>query len=51
MIKTNLPVMILRGVILIPHSELRLEFDNDMNKDVIEVAELFHDNKLLIVCQ
>ena len=51
MIKTNLPVMILRGVILLPFNELRLEFDNDMNKDVIEVAELFHDNKLLIVCQ
>ena len=51
MIKTNLPVMILRGVVLLPHNELRLEFDNDMNKDVIEVAELFHDNKLLIVCQ
>ena len=51
MIKTNLPVMILRGVVLLPFNELRLEFDNDMNKDVIEVAELFHDNKLLIVCQ
>lgn len=51
MIKTNLPVMILRGIILFPFNELRLEFDNDMNKDVIEVAELFHDNKILIVCQ
>ena len=51
MIKTNLPVMILRGVVLLPFNELRLEFDSDMNKDVIEVAELFHDNKLLIVCQ
>ena len=51
MIKTNLPVMILRGIVLLPYNELRLEFDNDMNKDVIEVAELFHDNKLLIVCQ
>ena len=51
MIKTNLPVMILRGVVLLPYNELRLEFDNDMNKDVIEVAELFHDNRLLIVCQ
>ncbi len=51
MIKTNLPVMILRGVVLLPFNELRLEFDNDMNKDIIEVAELFHDNKLLIICQ
>lgn len=51
MIKTNLPVMILRGVVLLPYNELRLEFDNDTNKDIIEVAELFHDNKLLIVCQ
>ncbi len=51
MIKTNLPVMLLRGIILLPYNELRLEFDNDANKDVIEVAELFHDNKILIVCQ
>ena len=51
MIKTNLPVMILRGVVLLPYNELRLEFDNETNKDIIEVAELFHDNKLLIVCQ
>ena len=51
MIKTNLPVMILRGIIILPFNELRLEFDNDMNKDIIEVSELFHDSKLLIVCQ
>ena len=51
MIKTNLPVLVLRGVVLLPFNELRLEFDNDINKDIIEVSELFHDNKLLIVCQ
>lgn len=51
MIKTNLPVMLLRGIVLLPYNEIRLEFDNNTNKDVIEVAELFHDSRLLIVCQ
>ncbi len=51
MIKTNLPVMLLRGIVLLPYNEIRLEFDNNTNKDIIEVAELFHDSRLLIVCQ
>ena len=49
MIKTNLPVILLRGIILLPNNELRLEFDNDLSKNIIDVAELFHDNMLLVV--
>lgn len=51
MIKTNLPVVLLRGIVLLPNNELRLEFDNDVSKNIVDVSELFHENKVLIVSQ
>lgn len=51
MIKTNLPVILLRGIILLPNNEIRLEFDNDLSKNIIDVSEMFHDNMLLVVNQ
>ena len=29
MIKTELPVIILKGIILLPNNDIKLEFDND----------------------
>lgn len=49
MIKTNLPVLLLRGIILLPHNELRIEFDNDSSKNIIDLSELFHDSNILVV--
>ena len=49
MIKTELPVIILKGIVLLPNNDIKLEFDNDLSKNIIDVAELFHDNKILIV--
>jgi len=49
LLKTNLPVILLRGIILLPNNEIRLEFDNDLSKNIIDVAELFHDNMILVV--
>lgn len=51
MIKTNLPVILLRGIVLLPNNEIRLEFDNDLSKNIIDVSELFHDNNILVVSQ
>ncbi len=51
MIKNNLPVILLRGLVLLPNNEIRLEFDNDANKSVLDMAELFHDNNVLVVSQ
>ena len=34
MIKTELPVIILRGIILLPNNDIRLEFDNDISKRI-----------------
>ena len=49
--KSNLPVIILRGIVLLPNNDIRLEFDNDSSKNIIDVAELFHDNNLLVVSE
>lgn len=51
MIKTDLPVILLRGIILLPNNDIRLEFDNDVSKNIIDIAELFHDNNILVVSQ
>lgn len=47
--KTDLPVIILRGIILLPNNEIRLEFENDVSKSIIDSAELFHNNRILII--
>ena len=49
MIKTDLPVILLKGIILLPNNDIRLEFSNDDSKNIIDVAELFHDGELLVV--
>ena len=49
MIKTNLPVILLKGIILLPNNDIRLEFSNDDSKNIIDVSELFHENKILVV--
>ena len=49
MIKTNLPVILLKGIVLLPNNDIRLEFSNDDSKNIIDVSELFHDNEILVV--
>ncbi len=49
--KINLPVILLKGIVLLPNNDIRLEFQNNESKNIIDVAEFFHDNKLLVVNQ
>ncbi|MEG2600902.1 MAG: endopeptidase La [Bacilli bacterium] len=49
--KTNLPVILLKGIILLPNNDIKFEIDRTTNKNIIEYSELFHDNKILIVSQ
>lgn len=44
--KMNLPVIVLKGIILLPNNDIRIDFEN---KNLIDEAELFHDKKVLIV--
>ena len=49
MVKTNLPVILLRGAVLLPYCEFRLEFNNDIDKHILKLSEDFHDKHILIV--
>jgi ATP-dependent Lon protease len=47
--KEILPVILLNNIILLPNNDLRLEFENDLSKSIVEISELFHNNKVLVV--
>ena len=44
----NLPVIILKGLVLLPNNEIRLEFDDDTSKSLIEISSVFHESKILV---
>ena len=39
MVKTNLPVILLKGAVLLPYCDFRLELNSDIDKHVLELAE------------
>lgn len=45
----NLPVIVLNKALLFPCGEIKLEFDDEISKNIIYEAEMFHDNRLLVV--
>jgi ATP-dependent Lon protease len=49
MVKTTLPVILLRGVVLLPYSEIRLEINNDIDREIFKLAEDNHESHVLIV--
>ena len=49
--KQNLPVLLLKGLILLPSNDIRLEFDNDISSSIIDVAHIFHNNLIFVVTQ
>ncbi len=49
MIKTNLPVLLIRNMVLFPNSEVRLEFDNEEDKKLINLAEDYYENNILVI--
>lgn len=48
MVETNLPILYLREMVLLPYNEIRLEFTNDEDKKVLSLAEKQHDSHLLL---
>lgn len=48
-IKNNLPVILLKGLVLLPFGESRIELNNDITKKIIDISKLYHDNEILIV--
>ena len=49
MIKTNLPVLIIKNLILFPSSEIRLEFEREEEKELLSLAENYYNNQILLV--
>ena len=49
--QTVLPVILLKQIILLPHNELRLEFDTETSIDIIKNSEDNHDSHVLVVTQ
>lgn len=51
MVKTNLPVIILKNIVLLPHCELRVEFSKEIDINVLNNAEDYSDNHVLVITQ
>ena len=49
MLKTNLPVLVVRNVVLFPYTECKFEFENINDKKIISLAENYFDGHLLVV--
>lgn len=49
MVKTSLPVILLRGAVLLPYCEFRLELTEDTDKRILELSQENYDNNVLII--
>ncbi len=49
MIKTSLPVIFLKNIVLLPHCELRVEFVNEIEINILNNAEDYSDNHVLVI--
>ena len=48
--KINLPVVLLRGIVLLPNNDIKLEFDKGDSSIIIDEAEMFHKSRILVIC-
>lgn len=46
----NLPVMLLKGLVLIPNQEVKLDINNKISKKIIMISSKNYNDELLIVC-
>lgn len=45
----NLPVILLKGLVLLPLEEARIEVNNEISKKILDISKLYHNNNILIV--
>ena len=45
----NLPAILLNGTILMPYDDIKVEFSDEASKNIIDEADYFHNNEILIV--
>ena len=49
MIETNLPILYLREVVLLPFNEIRLEFTEDKEKNILDISMKSYDSNILLI--
>ena len=49
MTQTNLPILYLRDVVLLPFNDIRLEFSNDIDKKILNIVESNYDGYVLLI--
>lgn len=49
MSSNNLPVLILNDTVLLPSSEIRMTFDDSLEKQLFSIAEGYYDSNILII--
>ena len=49
-VKNNLPVMLLKRIVLLPNQDVRLDLNSDISSRVIDLAINKHNSEILIVC-
>ena len=47
---TNLPVMLLKKVVLLPYEDARLDLKSEISSKVIDLAIQKHNSEILIIC-
>ena len=45
-----LPVMLLKGFVILPKQEVKLELNNSISERVADLAKKHHNGNLLVVC-
>lgn len=49
MSKSNLPVLLLKNLVLLPLEEARIELNNDVTKKIIDISKKYFNDEILIV--
>ena len=49
MLKQDLPVILLRGIIVLPYAELKIDLIDELDTKIIELASNNHDGYVLLV--
>ena len=49
MVETNLPIVLLKNIILFPYNEIRIEFNSSKEKLILENSEKYNDNHILLI--
>ena len=49
MTKTDLPVILLRGIVVLPYAELKIDLIDEIDTKIIDIATKNHDGFVLLV--